>query len=119
MTIDLLGAEAYAVGRNRAASDHYPAWGYVDVFSDEQTYDLLVRRAWAWCVEKIGAPVRSNGLFPGTLLHTPSGASLAFHKFDFHPPGVVSLVCVPDLLWCSSHYEVMTPNNHRVIENFT
>jgi len=118
LTVDLLEQWAEDVKRSREASCVYEAVKVVDVFAHPATNSLLLKRAWAWCVDKIGAPVRSDGLFPATVLHLPR-ASLAFHSFDSHPRDKVSLICVPDLLWCSGHYEVMTPKSHFIFENFT
>lgn len=119
LTIDLLGSRAEEVKRYREASyDTYDAVKLVDVFSSPTTNALLLKRAWAWCVDTFGAPARCDGLFQATVLNLPR-VGLAFHAFDSHPPDKVSLICVPDLLWCSGHYEVMTPDNHFVFENFT
>lgn len=118
LTIDLLGLRAWEVKRSREASCVYQAVPVVDVFSHPTTNALLLRRAWAWCVDKVGAPTRSDGLFPATILHLPR-VSLAFLAYNDLPLDKVSLICVPDLLWCSGHFEVMTPSHHFIFENFT
>lgn len=119
LTIDLLGSRAEEVKRYREASyDTYDAVKLVDVFSSPTTNALLLKRAWAWCVDKVGAPTRSDGLFPATILHLPR-VSLAFLAYNDFPLDKVSLICVPDLLWCSGHFEVMTPSHHFIFENFT
>ncbi len=118
LTIDLLGLRAWDVKRSREASCAYQAVPVVDVFSHPTTNTLLRRRAWAWCVDKVGAPTRSDGTFPATILNLPQ-VSLAFLAFDDHPLDKVSLICVPDLLWCSGHFEVVTPSSHFIFENFT
>ena len=118
LTIDLLEQWAEDIKRSRDASGTYEAVMVVDVFAHPATNILLTKRAWAWCMDKVGAPTRSDGTFPATVLHLPR-VSLAFHSFDHHPTHKVSLICVPDLLWCSGHYEVVTPKSHFIFENFT
>lgn len=53
LTIDLLAEHAYELFRQRE-EDIKGSNRVVDVFSTDTYVDLMVRRAWGWCRDKLG-----------------------------------------------------------------